>query len=49
MVVEFAKKFEKYEEELEIVEREKAHPLIQQTKNVLNLPQLPDDFFIGDE
>ncbi|XP_028392013.1 uncharacterized protein LOC114516673 [Dendronephthya gigantea] len=49
MVGDLTKQLEKFEHELEILERDKAHPLIRQSKDVLNLPMLPDDFFIEDE
>ncbi|XP_028408762.1 uncharacterized protein LOC114531325 isoform X2 [Dendronephthya gigantea] len=49
MVGDFTKQLEKFEHELEILERDKAHPLIRQSKDVLNLPMLPDDFFNEDE
>ena len=49
LVAECAMKRDEYEAKLEAVEKQKAHPLIEQTKDVLNLPKLSGDFCIEDE
>lgn len=49
MVAEYTKKMELCKAELISLDNEKAHPLVRETKNVLDLPDLPENFFNEEE